>query len=102
MTGISPQLVHAEQRVAVRPDAEGLPAGGTGQVVELADRVLVGILRVDALAGTEQERAPEHAHDLPARALEVHLDAALARVVDRLVREGGEVEGAGQLAVDAV
>ncbi len=38
---------------------------------------------------------------LCARADEVHLDAPVARVVDRLVPEGGEVEGAAELAVDA-
>ena len=47
------------------------------------------------------EPAAQDAHRLPARAPQVHLDAALARIVDRLVLEGAEVEGAGQLAVDA-
>ena len=32
---------------------------------------------------------------------QVHLDAALARIVDRLVPEGVEIEGAAELAVDA-
>src|SRR5262245_52643960 len=94
--------MHAEQIVLIGPHSQRLPAGGAGEVVELTDRVFVGVLGVDALAGAEVEGAAQDAHHLPAQAPEVHLDTALARVVDRLVLEGADVEGAGQLAVDAV
>ena len=53
------------------------------------------------LAGAEVEAAAAHPHLLIAQAHEVHLDAALARIVDRLVPEGVEIEGAAELAIDA-
>src|SRR5262245_24357889 len=93
--------MYAEQILLVSPHPPRLPAGRAGQGLELADRVLVGILRMNALTGPEHESAPQNAHGLLPHAPQVHLDAALAGVVDCLVPEGGEVERACQLAVDA-
>ena len=56
---------------------------------------------MDGLARAEAEAAAAHVDVLLAPADQVHLDAAVARIVDRLVPEGGEVESAAELAVDA-
>ena len=66
---------------------------------ELLRRVLVGILGVDAFAGREARAARRRAaHRLRARRLEVHLDAAPPRVVERHVRERGGLEVASRPA----
>ena len=49
------QLVHAEIPAGVRPRARRLPAGAACERAELLERILVGVLGVDALPGRELE-----------------------------------------------
>ena len=56
---------------------------------------------MDALALGEREGLAVDRDRLPAQAAEVDLDAMLDRVVERLVREGRQVEVGAELAVDA-
>src|SRR6185436_17439264 len=75
--------------------------GGAGHVLKLADRVLVGVLGVDGLAGAEAEATAGYRHVLVAPADEMHLDAPVAGVIDGLVPEGVEIERAADLTIDA-
>ena len=54
--------------------------------------VFVRVLGVDALAFGEDEGAAGDAHGLLGEAHQIHLDAAGLRVLDRIMREAGEVE----------
>src|SRR3954464_5837009 len=56
---------------------------------------------MDALACAESEAAADDAHLLRLAADEVHFDAVALAVIDGAMAEGGEVEIAADLVVDA-
>src|ERR1044071_7755162 len=78
-------------------------AGRLGEAEEAREVVLVGALRVEALALGELDTQVERrdVDRLRAEAFEVHLDAARLFVVTGDVAEATQVEIRAQLAVDA-
>src|SRR3990172_21814 len=93
--------MQAEEGVGIGPGLDREPARGAREALEFRDGVFVRVLGMNALALGEHERASEHARDLVGEAPKVHLDAALALIVDRLVREAAQIEVAVKLAIDA-
>src|SRR5215468_11643242 len=93
--------MQAEELVRIGPGSHGPPARGAGEALEFSDRVLVRVLGVDALALGKGKGAAQHAHGLPRKAHEIHLNAALRLVINSVVGEVSEVEIAIELAVDA-
>src|SRR5215204_820428 len=95
--------VAAEALGRVEPGVLAPEAGLGGERRKLVERILVGVLRVDALARAEVDAEVERldADGLRARAFEVHLDAPLRLVVERDVAEVAQGEVGAQLAVDA-
>src|SRR5258708_39473443 len=77
------------------------PAGAEGVAAERLDRVFVAVLRMNGLAAAEIEGLAAGANLLPRQADEMHLDAALFAVVARAMAEGGRVEFAAKLVIDA-
>src|SRR5262245_66116585 len=94
----STQLVHTEHGIVVRPNPSRLPVGGSRQVLELGDRILVGILRVDALAGLKGKTLALDGDALIFLTDQVHFDAAVSGVVCRLMPEGAKIEIAAEFA----
>src|SRR5215208_656504 len=84
--------VAAEEPGRVEPGVLAPEAGVGGERREFVERVLVGVLRVDALARAEVYVQAERfdADGLFARAFEVHLDAPFPFVVERDVAEVSE------------
>src|SRR5687768_12494636 len=78
-----PETLHAEQLLRIGPAMLPPPAGARGQCGEVRRLVLVRVLGMDGLAGTQSQQAPGHAHRLRAAAQQVHLDAAMLRIVER-------------------
>ena len=74
-------------------------ARGANQLHHLVRLVLVGALRPDRLAGLERDRdsGATDLRALVAKGNQVHLDAPLARVPDRLVLERGQIEVRAEL-----
>src|SRR5262249_33850068 len=73
------EVVHREEALIVGPARFRLETGAVGKRLELLDRILVGIFRVDRLARAERYDAAAHAHQLGALADEMHFDAAERR-----------------------
>src|SRR5947209_4477922 len=95
--------VAAEALACVEPRARALEAGRGGERGKLREVVLVRVLGVDALARAEMYVEVERVDSdgLRARAFQMHLDPALALVVERDVAEGAHMEVGLKLAVDA-
>src|SRR5262245_44013726 len=95
--------VHAETPFGIEPLLDQPEVRGAPQVVDLLERVLVGVLGVDHLAGRQRdlERERVDAEALRALADQVHAYAPQGLVVDRAMIECIEVEVAAQLAIDA-
>src|SRR5262245_20028447 len=93
--------MYAEQFARVRPHAARLPIGRAGKVAELADRILVGILGVDALSRAEEDAPAPNLDALLFQADEVHFDPSVTRIIDGLVLERIQVEVGAKLAIDA-
>src|SRR3954447_15926948 len=72
------QLVDAEELTWVGPYAGRQPVGQSRQLLELADRVLVGVLGVDGLAGVEGNAPAADPDALVPQADQVHLDPPVA------------------------
>ena len=87
--------------VGIGPHPGRHPAHAAGQRAQRFDAVFVGILGVDGLTGAEIETFAGHFHLLPLEAGEVHFDAVALTVVEGVMLEGFEVEGAAQFAIDA-
>src|SRR6266852_7207601 len=77
------------------------PAGAEGAAAERLDGVFVAVLGMNGLAAAEVERLAAGANPLPRQTDEMHLDAALFGVVAGAMAEGGRVELAAKLVIDA-
>src|SRR5262249_10630090 len=77
------------------------PSGAAGAAAERLHGGFVAVLGVKGLAAAEVERLAAGANLLPRQTDEMHLDAALFGVVARVMAEGGRVELAAKLVIDA-
>src|SRR6202045_1708601 len=92
--------MHAEEISAICPNAARQPSRRAGDILKLADRIFVGVLGMDGFAGRKLKPQAPDSHRLIPNTDDVHLDAALAGIVHRLVAEAIEIERAFELAVD--
>ena len=92
----------AEVLTLVHPRLLQAPPGRSGQISKLADGVFVGVLRVDALAFLEEEAGSADFDFLRNQAHEMHLDAAVAAIVDGLMPEVLEIEAGFDFPIDAI
>src|SRR5712691_13448837 len=85
----------------IGPDRGRRPVRAPRERPEGVDRVFVAVLGMDGLAAPEVEALAAHADPLRDAAGEMHLDAPLLAVEERIVAELGEIEVSLELAVDA-
>src|SRR5687767_8214677 len=79
------ELVDVEEAVLVRPNATVAPVSRAREILRLAHRVLVRVLGVDGFTAAKVKVVAIDRDILVFQADEVHLDAAVTRVVDGLV-----------------
>src|SRR3970040_1031439 len=91
----------AEQPLGIRPALDRREARGPSQLLELADRVLVGGLGVDRLPLPEAELAAVDRDRLRLHALQMHLDTAGRLVVEGAVAKRRKIKVGAELAIDA-
>src|ERR1700737_3345982 len=92
--------MHAEEISAISPNAARQPSRRAGDILKLADGIFVGVLGMDGFAGRKSKPQTPDSHRLIPNTDDVHLDAALAGIVNRLVAEAIEIERAFELTVD--
>src|SRR5215468_10100756 len=92
-----------DREVILRVDKCGgaCPSGTAGMSAERFDGVFVAVLGMNGFAAAEVERLAAGANLLPRQTDEMHLDAALFRIVARVMAEGGRIELAAKLVIDA-
>src|SRR5581483_8600188 len=95
------ESLKGEISAGIRPVSGRQPADTAGERAEGFDAVLVAVLGVDRLAGTEVYGFAGNAHLLASAAGEVHFDAMLLAIVEGVMVEHVEPEISVQLAVDA-
>src|SRR6185437_1612065 len=85
----------------IGPSGRRLPAGAARQRAQGLDAVFVAVLGVDRFAGAKFDGFAGHFHLLPFQAGKMHFDAMTLAVVEGVVLEGIELEGAAEFAIDA-
>src|SRR5262249_55214372 len=95
------ERVNREHFCAVGPGLPHPPTRAACKRGEAIDAVLVAVLGMNAFTWTEGEARSQQAHRLLFPADQVHLDAVAIPVIDRPMSEGGQVEIAAKLTVDA-
>src|SRR3979411_1140631 len=92
--------MQAEEISAIGPNAARQPSRRAGNILKLSDRIFVGVLGMDGFAGIKSKPQAPDSHRLIPNTDNVHLDAALAGIINRLLGEAIEIERAFELAVD--
>src|SRR4029079_802438 len=100
-SGARDEVHDSEEPDRVGPGPGNLKARAARQHGDAGIVELVGILGVDALPFGEGEALPGNGDSLRLEAAEVDFDAALDRIVERLVGEGRQIEVGVELAVHA-
>src|SRR5580693_5607305 len=93
----SPQHMHAEE--AVGEYFQRRPAIFARQSPEGLDRILVAVFRVDHFAFQEINRRAVDPHCLPLGADQMHLDATLLGIKERLVLERRQIKISAELTI---
>src|SRR5262249_43249083 len=97
---LTTQRLDGQVLVRVGPRPLARPGGAPRQRGERLDRVLVAVLGVDRLAGTEFDGLAADLHLLAPDAGEMHLDPRALAVEKGVVLETFEIEIGAELAVD--
>ena len=93
--------MQAEELGRIGPGLDRLPASASRQRLKFRHRIFVGVLGVNARAGSKGKCASEHGRRLLGEAHDVDLHAPGSFVIDRLMREALKIERAVKFAIDA-